>query len=463
MPVFFLAMDAPKINSRRRTMPKEDKTIVKYAPPARNLPVYRQVDPEEVSFIGRTNYEASFESDKFIFGIKRKDRKKLLYIVGKTGVGKSKLIELLMRQDITYGYGCCLIDPYGNVIDEILKFIPEDRAHDVVVIDPSDTAWPVSFNPFERVADELKQHMAREIIEIMRCQFGAHWNLRLEHIVRFSVLALLEYPGATLSDIVSLLTDPEYREKIMLQVTDGTIRKFFTSEFSEWVKKYDADAVMPVVNRMRQFLSVPAMYHIFSRRENSIDFSEIIEKRKILLINLSKDTLGDENAIFFGSLLIAKIRHAGMTRAHFPEEEKEDFYFYADEFNSLATESFAHLLTEGKRYGFNIAIAHQYMAQLSPKMCATVLGNMGHLIVFRVGGDDAVRLEPEMAPVFKARDMINLAKQEFYIKETIDGESYDPFSANLLRVLSPRRMSAKNRIIEFSRNHYAYPLGVQAH
>ena len=429
--------------------------LAKLAPPPPDLPVYQQMDPRDVSFIGRTNYEAPPESKKYVFGIKRKDRRRHLYIIGKTGVGKSKLFELLMRQDIMYDHGMCLIDPNGDLVESILDFIPEARISDVVLVNPTDVEWPVSFNPLQGVPPELRYEMAQGFIEMIEKQFGSHWSHRIEHVLRLSLLALLDYPEAALSGIILLLTDADYRAKVIPHITDEMVRRFFGSEFDEWAAKFDTDAIMPIVSRIGQFLAIPMMRGIFTQKENKITIDEIIDTRKILLINLAKGKIGEENASFLGSLFMNKIKQAGMARAEFPDDKRKDFYLYIYEFHSVMGGSFINLFSEARKYGFNITVAHQYIAQIDPAVLATVLGNVGNIINFRIGGEDAEKLEVEMTPVFKAKDMINLGTREFYIKETIEGEVYDPFSAETLTVLPPPHGSFKDRIIEGSRKKYA--------
>ena len=440
-------------------MPKEDRIhVAKYAPPPPELPIYQQVDPAEASFIGRTNYEAPLESKKYVFGIKRLDRRRHLYLIGKSGVGKSKLLELLARQDIAYGHGLCFIDPHGDVIEAILDFIPREHVDDVVWIDPSDVEWPISFNPLQKVPPELKHQMAQGLIEVMEKQFGANWTPRLEHVFRFTTLALLDYPQATMRGMISMLTDRPYRQKVIEYITDDMVKRFFAVEFADWSEKFDTDAIIPLVNKLGQFLSMPMLRNIFAQQENKIDLEEIMNTGKILMINLSKGKLGEENSSFFGSMFITKIKQAAMARAELPEEKRVDFYLYVDEFHNLVTASFINLFTEARKYSLNLTVAHQFTAQLIPDVLATVLGNVANIIVFRVGGDDAAQLEAEMTPVFKAKDMINLATQEFYIKETIDGETYDPFSAATLKVLPPPHQSYKKEIIAGSRRKYALPV-----
>lgn len=431
---------------------------IKYAPPPLELPVYGKVKPEECSFFGKTNYEAALEEKKFVFGIKRGDRRRHIYAIGKSGSGKSKLMELLIRQDIAHGKGICLIDPHGDVIDAVLDFIPKERMDDVVIIDPSDIDFPVAFNPLLKVAPELKHQVSQGLIEVMEKQFGANWTPRLEHVFRFTILALLDYPDATMHGIISMLTDRAYRQKAIEYIEDDMVKRFWAVEFADWSEKFDTEAIIPLVNKLGQFLSNPLLSSIFGQRENKIDLQEILDEEKILLISLSKGKLGEENSSFFGAMFITKLYQAGMARASIREEDRKDFYLYVDEFHNLVTNTFENLFAESRKYGFNIMVAHQYLSQLLPEVLATVLGNTGTIVVFRIGGDDAEKLKTEMVPIFSAADMINLGMREFYIKLTVDGETFDPFSAETLTVMPPKHESFRDTIIELSRKKYATPL-----
>ncbi|MEX2028884.1 MAG: DUF87 domain-containing protein [Candidatus Paceibacterota bacterium] len=430
---------------------------IKYAPPPPELPVFGKVQPEDVSFIGRTNYVASLEEKKFIFGIKRVDRKRHLYIVGKSGVGKTKLLELFIRQDITYNLGLCLIDPHGDVMEALLDYIPKERIEDVCIIDPSDVDFPASFNPLANVDPLFKFQLTQGLIEVLHKQFGANWTPRLEHVFRFTCLALLDYPHATMRGMISMLTDRNYRQKVVEYITDDMVKRFFAIEFADWSEKFDTDAIIPLVNKLGQFLSDPLLRNIFGQKQNKIDISELMNEGKIVFINLSKGRIGEENSSFFGSMFLTKIKQAGMERASIPESERKDFYLYIDEFHNIVTQTFENILSEARKYALNLTIAHQYIGQLIPQVQHAVLGNTGSIICFRVGGEDAVKLKPEFAPIFDVKDMINLAVKEFYVKMTIDGESYDPFSAETLEVLPPTHLSYRKEIIEASRRKYSIP------
>ena len=413
-------------------MNPEKVQIVKSSPPPPDLPIYGRVDPRDVSFFGRTNYETGLESKKFVFGIKRKDRRRHFYIVGKSGVGKSKLLEILIRQDIAYGQGLCLFDPYGDIISNILDFIPENRINDVVLIDPTDSSRPIAFNPFKIVPPDMKHQLVHELIEIMKKQFDSGWTPPMEHLFRFIILALLDYPQATVEGMILMLTDENFRRKAA-----------------------ESNMIISLVNKFEQLIFNPLLYPIFKQEKNMIDFNKIINENKIVLINLAKGKLGEENSNFFGSLFLSKIRQAGILRmAGSQSPGRKDFYLYIDEFSGVATDGFLNTLTEADKYGFCLTLAHQYRSQLSPQIMAGVLGNAANIVIFRLSGDDAYFFEKEMTPVFKAKDMINLGAKEFYVKMAIDGEVYDPFSAETLNVLPPPHPSLKREIIERSHRNY---------
>jgi hypothetical protein len=252
--------------------------IIKYAPPPPDLPILGRSDPADVTFIGRTNYVASLEEKKFVFGIKRVDRRRHMYIIGKSGVGKSKLQELMIRQDIAYGHGVCIIDPHGELIDDILNFVPENRIEDVCIIDPGDIEYPSSFNPLANTDPTFKHQLTQGLIEVLRKQFGANWTPRLEHVFRFTVLALLDYPYATMRGMISMLTDRNYRQKVVEYIEDDMVKRFWAIEFADWSEKFDTDAIIPLVNKLGQFLSDPMLRNIFGQKENKIDLEKIMNE-----------------------------------------------------------------------------------------------------------------------------------------------------------------------------------------
>lgn len=418
---------------------RRDKNVqiqkVKYAPPPPDLPIYGRGDPANVSFIGRTNYSAALEEKKFIFGIKRVDRKRHLYVIGKGGVGKSKLLEVLVRQDIANGHGACLIDLHGDVIDSLLDFVPEQRVSDVVLIDLSSEGGLVAFNPFCGVDLSLRQAFVQGILDSMKRLLGNHWGSQLEHVLRFSVLALLDFPDATLKGLLFLLTDDAYRSRVVASVKDEMVKNFWTHDFDKWADKFRADAIIPVVTKLSQIFSDPFLNRMLSNPHNKIDFNAFIKDKKIVFIHLATDKIGEENASFVGSLFIAQLKQAGMLRRS--NDADKDFYVYIDDFHILTTDMLRQFLSDARKYGICFTVSHQYLGQLSEDFRASILGNVGTIIVFRVTGEDASALRSEMSPVFDVKDMTNLGVQEFYIRMIIDGEAQDPFSAETLRVLAP--------------------------
>ena len=431
--------------------------LIKYAPPPPELPEFGKVPPGDVSFIGRTNYVAALEEKRYVFGIKRVDRRRHLYIIGKSGVGKSKLQELMVRQDIAYGHGVCVIDPHGEFIDDILNFIPEDRIEDVCIIDPGDVEFPASFNPLANVDPTFKHQLTQGLIEVLEKQFGSNWTPRLEHVFRFTTLALLDYPYATMRGMISMLTDRNYRQKVVEYIEDDMVKRFWAIEFADWSEKFDTDAIIPLVNKLGQFLSDPMLRNIFGQKENKIDIEKIMNEKKILMINLSKGKIGEENSSFFGAMFLTKIKQAGMARAKLDHDKRYDFYLYVDEFQNVVTDTFENILSEARKYGLNLTVSHQYVGLLIPYVLQAVLGNVGSIISFRFGGDDAIKLKAEFAPIFDTKDLINLGVGKFNTKMTIDGESYDPFSAETLKVLPPTHPSYRQRVIEASRRKFSIP------
>lgn len=423
--------------------------VVKSAPPPPQLPILGKVDAAQVSFIGQTNYVAALEEKKFVFGIKRADREHHLFVIGRPHVGKSKLLELLIRQDIAVGAGLCVIDPYGDVVEAILDFVPEKRIEDTLVIDLSTPQVMHSFNPFEGVGLQNRYEFAEGMIDSLERYFGKDWNPRLEHLLRFSIIALTDYPGATLSHLVELLTDAEFRKRVISHGTDSVVNRFWIIEFPDWLSKFEADAVIPLVGKLRSLFSSQIVRTFLGKSKGTVRFSQCIAEKKIVLCKIDKRVIGEEGTGFIGALLLASLRQAAAVER---TKERDPFYLYIDDFHFFAAKTIDTLLTEGRRYGIALTLATQYLDQLPEKAILSILSSAGSLVVFRVGGRDAERLEVEMAPVFKAKDMINLAKQEFYIKLMIDGEVYDPFSARVLKVLKTDYPSSRERILGRSVN-----------
>lgn len=425
-------------------------TASKRAPAPDILPREGLVNSKEVSFFGETNYR----NQQWRFGIKRIDRRRHLYVVGKTGSGKSKLLELLLISDILNGHGCCLLDPHGDLADELLKFIPKSRIKDVVYVDPSDKSFPIGFNPLEFVEDyEIRQHLSTFFISIFKKLFAATWNQRMEHLIRYITLALLETPDSNVLGIPRMLSDTPFRQRVIMQIKDPVVKGFWTNEFSASAEAYSREAVVPILNKVGQFISNPVVRNMIGQKKNSLNFGKFMDEGKIVLLNISKGKLGDDNTALLGAMLITKIQQAALSRANISEDQRRDFYFYVDEFQNFATEAFSTILSEARKYHLNLTIAHQYIAQLPDDVKATAFGNVGSLIVFPVGGDDASYLAKEFNPVFEAFDLINLSVREMYIKMSVDGKLTRPFSARTINVPAPQT-DFTNEILSYSRLTY---------
>jgi len=427
------------------------QTTSKKSPAPDTLPIKNSIDPREISLIGKTNYR----NEKKEFGLKRVDRRRHLYIVGKTGSGKSKLLELLLKADIHNGDGCCLIDPHGDLANEVMTYVPKNRIQDVVYIDPADRNFPVGFNPLEPVEDyEMRQHLSTFFIAIFKKLFAGNWNPRMEHLIRYITLALLETPDSNVLGIARILSDTSYRQRVMKQIQDPVVKSFWTNDFKPADALYANEAIVPLMNKVGQFLSNPLIRNIVGQKKNVLNFEKFMNEGKIVIINLSKGKLGMENTALLGSMFITKIQQAALARADIPEEQRKDFYFYVDEFQNFATEAFSSILSEARKYRLDLTIAHQYIAQLPDEVKATAFGNVGTIIVFAVGADDAVYLAKEFSPTFTPDDMINLNTREMYIKMSIDGKITPPFSATTLTIEKPEYHFI-DEIINASRMKYS--------
>jgi hypothetical protein len=420
----------------------------------RNLPTRpnaqaAQEKHNQTSFFGRTNHHNNHQD----FGIKRSDRRRHLYTVGKSGTGKSKLLESLIQSDILAGKGVAVLDPHGDLVDNILKTIPEHRIKDVIYFDPGDVDFPIAFNPLEIIDEKYKMQVTKGFIDIFKKLFGDNWSDRLEHVLRYTTLALLDSPNTTVVSIMKMLSDKHYRQKIISQIQDNVVKNFWVNEFAGWSEKFDAEAITPLLNKVGQLVSTNMIRNIVGQPKNTFDIRDIMDNQKILLMKVSKGLLGEENAQLIGSMIITKIYQAAMARADMPEEERKDFYFYVDEFQNFATDTFAEILSEARKYRLCLTIAHQYLGQLTPEVRKTVFGNVGSMISFRVGAEDATILAEEYTPIFDVRDIINLGVREFYTKLSIDGELSEAFSGRTLDMNYPEQDHSK-AIIEASRAAY---------
>jgi hypothetical protein len=370
------------------------------------------------------------------FGLLEDDRRKHLYILGKTGMGKSTLLQNMILQDIYNGFGVCFLDPHGDSAEYILDRIPEYRHQDIVYFNPGDTDHPFGFNMLEAKRGEEPHLIVSGMMAVFNHIWAGMWSARMEYILTNTLLALLETPGSTLLGVVRMLTDNDYRDKIVRNVQDPMVKNFWKKEFAGFNDRYRQEAIAPVLNKIGQFFSTDLTRNILGQVKSTIDFRDIMDKKKILIVNLSKGKLGEDNSALLGSLINTKLQVAAMSRVDIPESERNDFYLYVDEFQNFTTDVFATILSEARKYRLNLTLAHQYIAQLtesgSEKIKNAVFGNVGSIITFRVGSDDTEILEKEFRPVFALEDLIGLNKYQITVKMSIRGKSSNPFLASTL-------------------------------
>lgn len=419
------------------------------AEPPANLPVITGEPRQDLSPIATTN----FRGHNTVFGLQRQDRSRHLYIIGQTGVGKSGMLELLTISDIYSPYGFAVIDPHGDYAQNVMRRVPAERARDVIYFNPADVDYPMAFNPMEVTDPKLKTHTASELIGVLKRMFES-WGPRLEYILRYSLLALLDYPNATMLDITRILTDKKFRNEVLKHVGDPVVRNFWQIEFASWNDKFAAEAVAPVLNKVGAFTANPLVRNIIGQPKSSFNIRQIMDERKILIVNLSRGLVGEDNAALLGALLVTKVQLAAMSRADVPAEERSPFYLYVDEFQNFATDSFATILSEARKYGLNLTVANQYTAQMAIEVKDAVFGNVGSIIAFRMGADDARVMLKYFEPKFLEYDLVHMHNRHFVISMTIEGEKVPGFSAISLN-LPTIEQSHVETIIANSRASYA--------
>lgn len=404
----------------------------------------------DITLFAKTNYRGGL----IPFGIKTDDRRRHMYLIGKTGMGKSTMLENMIIQDIRAGRGLAVVDPHGDLVEKIVNYIPSYRINDVIYLNPADVEFPIAFNILESVDPTHRHLVASGLIAVFKKIWADSWGPRLEHILRNTILALIEYPGSTLLGVTRMLVDKVYRKKVVDHLTDPIVKAFWRDEFASFNDKFRSEAVSPIQNKIGQFLSSSIIRNIVGQPKSTIDMREIMDNGKILLLNLAKGRIGEDNAGLLGAMMITKIQLAAMSRIDIPEQQRRDFILYVDEFQNFATESFASILSEARKYRLDLVIAHQFIEQLDETVQAAVFGNVGSIICFRVGAADAEFLAKEFTPVFEEPDLLNLTKYDIYLKLMIDGVASEPFSATgLPPVGSPDNLAEK--IISVSRERYA--------
>ena len=397
----------------------------------------------------------SFRNEKRRFGIKQDDRRRHFYTIGKTGMGKSNLMENMAIQDIQNGNGLAYIDPHGEGAEKLLDFVPNERINDVIFFNPSDLDFPIAFNVMEKVEFKYRHLVAGGLMAVFKKVWPDVWSARMEYILSNAILALLEYPDSTLLGVNRMLADPDYRAKVVAQVTDPIVKSFWVTEYTRYTQRYEIEATAAIQNKVGQFVSNALIRNIIGQTKSTINMREIMDQQKILILDLSKGRIGEDNSRLLGALLITKIQLAAMSRVDLPEAERKDFYLYVDEFQNFATESFASILSEARKYRLCLIMGHQYINQMDEIVRDAVFGNVGTMVVFRVGAEDAEFLEREFYPEFTAEDLVNLSKYNVYLKLMIDGVASHPFSAQTVEPPTPLKDSNRERIINASRSTYA--------
>ena len=406
-------------------------------------------EKDEIVIFGETNYRNIRKK----FGIKTDDRRRHFYLIGKTGTGKSTTLENMIYQDIKYGRGVGVVDPHGDLAEKVINFIPSRRINETIYFNPADIDYPIAFNILEKVEPTYRHLVASGLIGIYKKIWADSWGPRLEYVLRNAILALLEYPGSTLLGIMRILVDKEYREKVISKITDPVVKSFWIDEYPRYPDTFKSEAIAPIQNKVGQFLSTALIRNIVGQVRSSFNLRKVIDKGMILILNLSKGKIGEDASALLGAMMITKIQLAAMSRIDIPEKERRDFYLYVDEFQNFATESFINILSEARKYRLSLILAHQYIAQLEEKVKSAVFGNVGTIVCFRAGGEDAEILAKEFAPRFTETDLVNLDKYDIYVKLMIDGITSEPFSARTLPPISEIQGN-KEKIIRVTRERY---------
>jgi len=406
----------------------------------------------DITIFAKTNFRNQFRN----FGIKDDDRRRHMYLIGKTGMGKSTILENMIINDIAAGKGVAIVDPHGDLAEKIIRYIPSNRVNDVIYFNPADTENPIAFNVVEQVEPHLRHLVASGLIGVFQKLWADSWGPRLEYILRNTILAVLDYPDSTLLAVTRMLSDKPFRKKIIEKIQNPVVRAFWVNEFASYADKFASEAVSPIQNKVGQFLSSSLIRNIVGQPKSTLDMRKIMDEGKILIMNLSKGRIGEDNSALLGAMMITKIQLAAMSRVNILEEERRDFFLYVDEFQNFTSDSFANILSEARKYRLNIVLAHQYVEQLGDTVKAAVFGNVGTMVVFRVGAADAEELVPEFAPVFTEEDIVNLPKYVFYIKLMIDGVASDPFSAQGLAPMTKEQETGnEEKVILSCRERYA--------
>ncbi len=380
----------------------------------------KKINPD-ITYFGETTYR----DQRKRFGIKQPDRLMHTYILGKTGTGKSTLLETMIMQDINNGRGCCLLDPHGDLVEKVVKSMPEWRKKDLIYFNIPDPTLNLKYNPFRRVSIEKRSLVASGILDVFSKLWDSAWGVKLEHILRHAILTLLDQPKATVADIVEILLNKDFRKEAMKYVKSESVKKFWKREFPEY-QKYD---LLPVMNKIGGMLVHPVIKRVLIENTEEVSLRKAMDEKKIVLVNLSKGHIGADVSHILGALFITSIASASFSRVDTPEESRIPFMVYMDEFHNFTTLSLVNMFSELRKFKVGMTLAHQYMAQLDDDIKSAVLGNAGTIISFRLGTEDAMQMSKEMYPEFDVEDFINLPNYKLYLKLMIDGRPSRPFSA----------------------------------
>ncbi len=406
---------------------------------------------ERITILGQTNYR----NVRRKFGIKPEDRRRHTYIVGKTGMGKSTLLLNCIVQDIRNGNGVAVLDPHGDLVERVLDYIPARRINETIYFNPADVEHPIAFNPLYHTDRSQKHLVASGLVQVFKKIWADSWGPRMEYVLRNAILALLDTTGHSLLAISRMLVDDQFRSKVVAGIKDPVVRHFWVKEFEEYPKVFRTETISPIQNKVGQFLSNPLVRNIVGQTRTKFDLTGVINNGGILLLNLSKGRIGEDNSSLLGSLMVTQLYLASLRRAKVPEDERRDFYVYIDELQSFVTEDFPSILSEARKYRLNIAgMANQFISQLPESMASAILGNVGTLIAFTVGSEDAELLEREFHPEFNADHLQTLPKYNIYLKLSIDGSTSTPFSAETIPPLSSESLSHRAKILEQTRQRY---------
>lgn len=393
------------------------------------------------------------------FGILQEDRRKHVYILGKTGMGKTTLLENMALQDIYNGYGLCFLDPHGDSSEYILSRIPKHRQNDVIYLDPADTNFPIALNILESESGEQPYLITSHLMAVFGRIWAGSWSSRMEYILNNTLLALLETPGNTLLGVIKMLTDEVYRGKTVEKLKDPLVKNFWQKEFESFNSRYQQEAISPILNKIGQFFSSSMMRNILGQTKSTVNLRHIMDNKKILIVNLSKGKLGEDSSNLFGSLLVAKLQTAAMSRVDIAEDKRTDFFMYVDEFQNFTTDSFASILSEARKYRLNLILAHQYISQLTEsgnnKVKNAIFGNVGTMLTFRLGANDSQEIAKEFLPKVTAQDLIRLNPTEIAIKLSIKGRLIEPFVAKTIPPIFKLLDGSRDFIIDMSRRQYA--------